>query len=150
MDVANGLVVRGLSLQSGVTYYATIEAVDFTGRAGYVSSHGITIDTSAPTISGVRLAGYQEDGLFIQWDIITDAESGIVSVEWSLGTRPGSSDIAGWTELEEYSGSSVHVEVSGLGLHDGHLVFASLKVKRDPQTLSMINTMLCRLGMVLD
>ena len=128
--MATYAVARGLSLQSGTTYYATVRAVDFTGKSSYVVSRGVSIDTTDPIVEGVVLTGITQfqSGLELAWNGIVDEESGISGVEWGLGTRPGSSDIAGWTSLSLDLNTGVEIDTTQLDLYEGQIIFASLKV----------------------
>ena len=132
MGVATYAVARGLSLQSGVTYYATVKAVDFTGRSSEVVSRGFSVDVTAPVVEGVTLSdlGDFESSLKLSWLGVTDEESGIAGMEWGLGTRLGSSDIAGWNRVDLDLNTGIQLDTTSLGLYDGQIVFASLKVSR--------------------
>lgn len=131
MGVATYAALRGLSLQSGSTYYATIQAVDFTGKSGYVVSRGVTIDATEPKLEWVELAGIAQfqTSLRLEWNPVRDDESDLVSLEWGLGTRLGSSDITGWREATLDQNTGVELNTTGLQLYEGQVVFASLKVQ---------------------
>ncbi len=130
MGVATSAVVRGLSLQSRVTYYATVKAVDFTGKSSSIVSRGVSIDTTDPIVEGVVLTGLTQfqTSLQLAWNGILDEESGISAVEWGLGTRAGSSDIAGWTPVSLDLNTGIEIDTRKLNLYDGQTIFASLKV----------------------
>lgn len=130
VGVTTFAVVRGLSLQSGVTYYATVKATDFTGMSSYAVSQGVSVDTTEPVVGGVELQGTTQfqNGLELIWDQILDEESDIVGVEWSLGTRPGSGDITGWRQASLEDTTRLRVNSTGLGLYQGQVIFATLKV----------------------
>ena len=129
IGVATDAVARGLSLQSGHTYYVTIRAVDFTGQWNYSASHPVTIDTSAPVVGQMWITNTNNysNGLELEWNPVEDLESDITGMEWSLGSHPGSSDIYGWSAVN-LSEALTGVLVKGVELSDGQLVFASLKV----------------------
>ena len=129
VGITTDTIARGLSLQSGHTYYVTIRGVDFTGQSNYSVSHPVTIDTSAPVIGRVWISNTTDysDGLELEWDPVEDLQSDIIGMEWSLGSRPGSSDISGWNSVN-LSEAVTGVSVRGVELHDGQLVFASIKV----------------------
>lgn len=130
VGVATYAAIRGLTLQSGITYYATIRAVDFTGQSSYVVSPGVSVDTTKPVLSGVELTGFTQfqNDLQVEWNLVTDDESDILSLEWGLGTRPGSSDVIGWSETGLDQNTGVQPDVVQLDLFDGQIIFASLKV----------------------
>lgn len=129
VGITTDTVVRGLSLQSGHTYYVTVRGVDFTGQSNYSVSHPITIDTSAPVIGQIWISSTTDylDGLKLEWDPVEDLQSDVTGIEWSLGSHPGSSDISGWNSAN-ISETVTGVSVEGVELRDGQLVFASIKV----------------------
>ena len=143
VGVATDTVARGLSLQSGHTYYATVRATDFTGQSSYSVSHPVTIDTSAPVIGRIWVANttYYSGGLELEWDPVEDIQSEIVGMEWSLGSRPGSSDIHGWTAVN-LTDAVAGVLVNDVRFTDGQLIFASLKVKTK-STIAAATTFMC-------
>ena len=68
------------------------------------------------------------DGLAPNWDLITDPESDIASIYWSLGSSEGLGDLVSWTRtngtagmlnLTLVDGQSIvlNVMVSGLSLY---------------------------------
>lgn len=131
VGVATFAAVRGLSLQSGNTYYATIKAVDFTGQTSYAVSCGVTIDTTEPIVGWVGLQGVTQfqNGLELEWDPIVDEESDIVSVEWGLGTRPDSGDVTGWRQASlDYT---TGLGINSTALYQGQVIFATVKVRRN-------------------
>lgn len=131
VGVATYAAVRGVSLQPGVTYYATVRATDFTGRSGYAMSRGVRIDTSEPILKGVRIAGITsfQSSLQLEWNLVTDDESDVTSLEWSLGTRFGSSDITGWRLAGMEQNTGLLINTTQLALYEGQTIFASLKVR---------------------
>ena len=130
MGVASYVAVRGLSLQSGATYYATVQATDFTGRTSYAVSRGVRIDITEPSVGGVWLIANVsfQTSLQLEWNRVTDDESDVTSLEWSLGTRPGSSDITGWRLAGMEQNTGLTVDTTQLNLYEGQIIFSSLKV----------------------
>lgn len=130
VGVATSAAVVGLSLDTGLVYYATVLATDFTGKSSYVVSLGVSIDTTAPIVEWVGLSGITQyqNRLQLEWTMVTDDESDIVSLEFALGTRPGSSDVSGWGEVDFYHNTWIHLDTTDLSLYQGQVVFASLKV----------------------
>ena len=128
VGVATYAVARGLTLQSGTTYYATIRAWDFTGQSSYAVSLGVTIDTTPPILNRVwvEMSDLQSSSLEMKWDPLEELESEIVSMEWGLGSSPGSSDLIEWTiaSLESISGA----ELIDFSHQDGQFIFLSLRV----------------------
>ena len=129
VGVATDTVATGLSLQSGHSYYVTVRAIDFTGQSNLSVSHPVTIDTSAPIIGKIWIFNTTDylDGIELEWDPVEDLQSDVIGMEWSLGSRPGSSDISGWNSVN-ISEAATGVTVRGVEFHDGQLIFASLKV----------------------
>lgn len=130
VGISTFAAVRGLSLQSGTTYYATVQASDFTGRSSYAVSRGITIDTTEPIVEWVELQGVAQfqNGLKLEWGLIMDEESDIISVEWGMGTRPGSADVSGWQQASLERNTGLEINTTQLDLYQGQLIFATLKV----------------------
>ena len=92
-------------------------------------SHPITIDTSAPPIGQIWISNTTNYsyGLELEWDPVEDLQSNIIRLEWSLGSRPGSSDISGWNSVN-LSEAITGILITGMEFYDGQLTFASLKV----------------------
>ncbi|MCK5331767.1 MAG: T9SS type A sorting domain-containing protein, partial [Candidatus Marinimicrobia bacterium] len=102
-DTVYGLA--GISLSDGITYYASVRAVDRGGNQSAVAStDGLTIDISGPK------GGLVYDGLDseVDWsnDLITlsghwqqffDDGIGLDYYEYSIGTEAGITDIKDWT-----------------------------------------------------
>lgn len=130
VGVATYVAVRGLALQSGATYYVTIQATDFTGRSSYAVSRGVRIDTTEAYVEGIWLtatASFQTN-VQLEWNLVTDDESDVTGLEWSLGTRPESSDITGWTSAGMEQNTGLTLDTTQLNLYEGQIIFASLKV----------------------
>lgn len=142
VGVATYAVARGLSLQSGLTYYVTVRATDFTGSSGYTVSLGVRIDTTKPSVEWVGLMGITsfQTSLQLEWTGIADEESDVTGMEWSLGTRPGSSDVTGWREVDVELNTGLTINTTQLNLYQGEIIFASLKVlyRHLPDNIIMI------------
>ena len=128
VGVATYAVARGLSLQSGITYYVTIRAYDFVGHYTDSFSQAVTVDTSPPVVKRVWIEGEIENELSLKWDVPRDIESGIAGMEWGLGSRPGSSDVVEWI------GADITLDVTGVNIDktqfdDGQVLFLTLKVR---------------------
>ena len=130
VGVATSAAVRGLSLKPGSSYYATVRATDLVGHSSSLTSRLVTIDTTPPTVSGLRLEGVSQfrTSLDLEWNRIQDMQSGIVELEWSLGTRPYSGDLSGWNEFNGNGGTGMRIPTGQLPLYEGQRVFASVKV----------------------
>ncbi len=128
VGVATYAVARDLSLATGVTYYATIRGTDFAGHVTTAHSQPVTVDTTSPSVCDVLIEGvtsYVSDGLTLRWGVPRDDESGVTSVEWTIGSRPGSSDLIGWTLVDVGATETI---VDGTQFNDGQTIFLSLKV----------------------
>ena len=102
-------------------------AYDFVRQWSDVVSSGVTVDTSPPAVTRPWLEGTTDhrQRLRLRWEPVREWESQVESVEWGLGSRPGSSDLQGWTVASagEISGATSVEE-----RQDGQLVFLSVKV----------------------
>lgn len=122
----NSVLLTGLSLTNGSTYYFTVKA---TNGAGLVSaggsSDGIKIDTTAPSTPVVSDDGeftYSSDSLRASW-VSTDSESGVVEYFYCVGTAPGSADIKSWSS----GGAQPWAALSGLTLQTGVKYYFTVK-----------------------
>ena len=101
-------------LTQGVTYFASVRTTSGRGVASVRSSDGIRVDSTTPVVTGVAVMDTaacgnfdadftpRTDGLEAAWDMVfSDAESGIVSYEYSLvATSPGATssvELVPWT-----------------------------------------------------
>lgn len=88
--------IENLTLQSGSSYYVTLEIVNKAGLRSRVSTNGVTVDTSPPVISHVKLQRSSTSPSFIgskdflkaRWDTYDD-ESNIDFTEYCVGTTVG-------------------------------------------------------------
>ena len=109
-------------------------AYDFTGQWSDAHSLGVTVDTTPPTLGSIWLGSETalsltsvSSGVPMGWYPALDLASGVVELGWSLGSRPGSSDLYHWTGLQPPY--TLRASLQDLGLPDGQLVFASLVVR---------------------
>jgi len=125
------VTVTGLSLNEGITYFSNIRAFDKAGnRSMVVSSDGITIDTTRPSI-GTLIDGHQLDirytpdanNLEALWSGFSDSLSGIAYYEAAAGTAPGWTDIVDWT----YMSLDTFATFSELSLENGQAYYFSVK-----------------------
>ena len=121
-------VVRNLSLSSGVTYYATVVAADYTGATKSVGSRGVTVDQTAPTATAITVKQTAlKSGaarLAISWDESADAESGVVEYLVGVGNGVGSGDVVGFKSLGDRLQAVVDLPVS---VPEGHPVTVTVK-----------------------
>ena len=100
-------VLSGLTLISGMKYYACLKLVDRAGNSALFHSNGVLVDTSPP------LPGYVNDGrpgqeidvqiessvLKASWGNFTESETMIVSFHLAFGSFPGGQDIQEFTNV---------------------------------------------------
>ena len=121
-------VVRGLSLKSGSTYYATVVATDYAGWTTTSTSRGVTVDQSVPGASVVVVSqATSADGateVTASWTAAIDAESGVVEYLVGVGASAGSA------ELVPFQSAGRSVKLSLLlpaTLPDGHPIVVTVK-----------------------
>ena len=123
--------IAGISFSDGITYYASIRAVDLVGnQSAIVSTDGLTIDVSGPD-AGTVIDGILSDqdwtnsaqSLTASWSGFSDATSGIDHYEYSLGTDPGGTDIVNWSD----NGTAVSITVSGLSLTEFQVYYWNVR-----------------------
>jgi len=130
----------GLSLSSGQTYYVSVRAENGVGLFSTEVSDGITIDTSAPSAPGPVNDGPDSDMEFAgstteltaNWTASSDSESGISRYWYAIGSAPGDTDIAGWTD----NGASLTVTHSGLVLVEGQTYYFTVRAENGAGLLS--------------
>nr|MBC8400593.1 right-handed parallel beta-helix repeat-containing protein [Candidatus Neomarinimicrobiota bacterium] len=129
MDSVYG--IAGITLIEGITYYASVRAIDRIGnQSAVVSTDGLTIDVSGP-VAGMIINGFfidigwtnSTDSLTASWWDFEDAISGIEYYEYSIGTGQGETDITNWTN----SGLDSIVSVTNLSLVEGQTYFWNLR-----------------------
>ncbi len=99
----------GISLADGITYYASVRAVNGAGiRAPVSSTDGITVDTTPPMIGTVDDGGELSTvgTISFTWNA-TDAVSGVTSYIVSVGTENGSSNVL---PMKQMTNTSLVVE----------------------------------------
>ncbi|KAI8507103.1 hypothetical protein Bbelb_155420, partial [Branchiostoma belcheri] len=101
------VLLHGLILQDGWSYYATVKAYDFVGLSAVAVSQRVTIDTTPPLKEDVNI------------------DSGVSFYEWAVGSRPGHADIAPFSRTVDTMASTD--PNSPLSLHEGHTYYVSVK-----------------------
>ncbi len=96
VGLVTGAGIAG-TFTTGVTYYVNVAAINGAGLTGSISStNGILVDATAPAAVGALTdSGSFQTGsttISASWTASTDAETGIVSYEVSVGTSPGATD----------------------------------------------------------
>ncbi len=116
----------GLSLTHQQVYYISVIAINGAQAQSAVgTSDGIIVDATPPTRPAVSDDGAytaSATDLHATWDA-SDPESGIGRYEYSIGTSPGATDTANWTDV----GQSKSVTRTGLALHDGQTYYINVR-----------------------
>ena len=149
-----------LNLSHGATYYVTVIATNVAGLSTNVTSHGLLIDITPPLVpydavtdgSSGEDKNYFSPGMPVaaHWDNITDPESGIVTSQYCVGTKPLGCQIRPLTDVganKTFTCSECHVKTgerlyvtvrvtNGAGLSvtsasDGMLLDASAPIMGD-------------------
>jgi len=136
----------GLSLLSGTTYFCTVVAYDEVGNSVSVSSMGVVVDNTPPIAGAVLdsapsamlqgLGNLDLDNLVApsalaaSWPGWDDPESGIVHVEWALGTSAGGTDVLPWTTVSQpLSFATFDITAAGVDIAAGLMVYASVRMQ---------------------
>lgn len=129
----------GLTLVDRQTYYVTVRAINGAGITGpNGSSDGITVDATAPMQPIVIDDGaFTADNtqLHAAWSSV-DAESGIGRYEYSIGTTPGGTSIAAWTD----AGANASVTRTGLSLMQGATYYISVRAYNKVGLVSQVGS----------
>ncbi|XP_070573766.1 uncharacterized protein [Ptychodera flava] len=131
VGILNWIVVTGINLQGGLTYYATVRAMDYVGLISEAVSVGITVDVTPPVTSdrSIDLGGHfltSTSSISATWiGLFTDDESGIFEYEWCVGSKPYHSDVYPCTSTEQQP--SVQSDDEDLELIEGHVYYVMVK-----------------------
>ncbi|XP_070573746.1 uncharacterized protein [Ptychodera flava] len=134
VGILNWIVVTGLNLQGGLTYYATVRATDYVGLTSQAVSKGVMVDVTPPVTSdrSIDLGGHfltSTSSIAATWiGLFKDDESGIAEYEWCIGSKPWYSDIYPCTTTgQQPSVKSVDDAIDGLKLIEGHSYYVMVK-----------------------
>ncbi|KAI8485722.1 hypothetical protein Bbelb_365560, partial [Branchiostoma belcheri] len=125
------VLLHGLILQDGWSYYATVKAYDFVGLSAVAVSQRVTIDTTPPLKEDVNIDvggtfHYSKEAVSASWEgLFNDPQSGVSFYEWAVGSRPGHADIAPFSRTVDTMASTD--PNSPLSLHEGHTYYVSVK-----------------------
>ncbi|VDI80173.1 Hypothetical predicted protein [Mytilus galloprovincialis] len=110
-EVAVGTIyefsLQNIHLTTGFNYFTTVTACNTADLCTSVTSDGVLLDDTPPTI-GVVQDGVEKDDINYQflrsyiackWYGFTDPQSGLDKLSWTAGTKPSSDDIVPLTEL---------------------------------------------------
>jgi len=138
----NTSVVRtGLALDDGATYYFTVRAQNGAGRlSAAVDSDGQMVDSSsAAAVSAIRdgeggdiAYTVHDHDLAANWAATSDPHSGVRRYWYAIGTIPGGTDVASWTN----NGLSTSATRAGLTLADGATFYFSVSAENYAGLLS--------------
>ena len=118
--------IAGLELTNGVRYYVNVRATNgalLISSAG--SSDGAILDVTAPDAPVVTDDGdytASTTQLRASWTC-SDAQSGIKTYKYAIGTSSGSADVVGWTDV----GTNTSITKTGLSLSDKKTYYFSVK-----------------------
>ena len=137
--LATQATATGLTLQHGKTYYVNVRAISTIGKAGVVgSSDGILVDTTPPGKPSVTDGGAYASSpsqLTGSWTA-SDAESGVVSYEYAVGTTSGGTNIKNWTS----AGNQTSATIGSMTLIDGGNYFISVRATNGAGLKSQVGT----------
>ncbi|XP_078597675.1 uncharacterized protein LOC144873854 [Branchiostoma floridae x Branchiostoma japonicum] len=141
VGVTDHVLLHGVRLQHGWSYYATVTAVDFVGLSTTKWSQRVTVDTTPPRKSDthINVGGsfhYSSSSVTASWEgVFYDTESGVSFFEWAVGSRAGHADIYPFTRVEETEAETD--ENSPLQLHEGHEYYVSIKAYNGAGLMTM-------------
>eukprot|EP00058_Branchiostoma_floridae_P022361 XP_002607851.1 hypothetical protein BRAFLDRAFT_117282 [Branchiostoma floridae] len=141
VGVTDHVLLHGVRLQHGWSYYATVTAVDFVGLSTTKGSQRVTVDTTPPQKSDthINVGGsfhFSSSSVTASWEgVFYDTESGVSFFEWAVGSRAGHADIYPFTRVEETEAETD--ENSPLQLHEGHEYYVSIKAYNGAGLMTM-------------
>ena len=107
LSIDSVAVLSNLSLSDGVTYYASVMAMDSAGNSTILSGDGVTIDISSPDVGWVYdVNSLNQDtsqvftpslsALSSLWSGFSDSISGISHYEYSMSDSPTQQGVVEW------------------------------------------------------
>lgn len=122
---ATQATITGLALANGSTYYVNVRATNGAGLVSAVgSSDGIVLDTTPPTTPAVADDGAwtaSTTELRASWSS-SDAESGIKSYRYAVGTGVGMTNVRGWVDV----GTATSAIITDLSLEHNQTYYISV------------------------
>ena len=124
LAVVDGAGKRILKLQNGGHYQIGLRATNNVNLAREYWTQGITVDTTPPVFSKV-VASFKvhTESIEITWQL-SDRESGVESLSWSLNTSP---DVENSRNFAEISHNSSKLVISGISYQLGQTYYIYLK-----------------------
>jgi Calx-beta domain/FG-GAP repeat len=129
---SNGLVLlrvqSALTMTEGVSYYASVRAVDKAGNISTAANgDGFKPDVTAPSTPASMTDGLTSGSLTqtpsLSWAASTDALSGVNTYQVSIGTASGGTDVVAWSPI----GNVTTAVISSLSLTEGLTYYASVR-----------------------
>lgn len=123
-------------LANGQMAEISVTATSHAGASSTAQS-GFTVDRTLPVVGTVFNAGGTDvlcqslsQPFSISWDNIDDAQSGISSIQWSLGTSPEAADLMGPVPVHGNNGSVRRTWLApAAAVEPTGVVFSSLRVR---------------------
>lgn len=131
--------ITGLSLTDGTNYYISVRATNGAKLVSSVgSSDGIIVDLSAPakpTVTDDGAYSTSSTQLHAAWTS-SDAQSGIVKYEYSIGTSAGATNTLAWTD----AGTQTQKTITGLSLQSGTRYYVNIRATNGAGMLSQVGS----------
>jgi len=130
VNTATSHSFTGLSLNNGSTYYCSVKAFDMSSiEIAVFSSDGFVpvVNTALTVRDGSNIGSdiahsFSRDSIGVNWDDTTGLA--VLRYEAALGTTPGATDIAGWTNV----GVGNSGVLSGFELTTGTTYYCSVRI----------------------
>ncbi|MCL4515468.1 MAG: fibronectin type III domain-containing protein, partial [Firmicutes bacterium] len=138
---ATSVAITNLPLQDGQTYYVTVIATNGAGLEEYLSSDGVTIDSTPPPApkvldSGDFLSPVNQSVLTASWTWTpSDPQSGTVGYAYALTMERQVTAATNWTPVGTQT--KVSLPVAGLNLVEGATYYFAVKAVNGAGTESV-------------
>ncbi|XP_053381950.1 uncharacterized protein LOC123539831 [Mercenaria mercenaria] len=128
--LSHSIEVRGLHLQNGVKYYATVRAMDHVNLSAEAISAAVDVDFTPPDVGTITVGGalrhkyiMATEHLNVYWKGFEDKESGIRHYYLGIGDQPDTDNILPFRIITEQ-----YADLSRNEFQDGFKYYAVLKV----------------------
>ena len=109
--------------KEGHTYSSGIEIVNAVGLKMVNWTNGVTIDSTPPVLTNLKLSFHPlKELLRADWSA-SDKESGLKSVSWGLGTNAEANDVKNFTEVLP---SLTNISISSVSFQQGRTCFLNV------------------------
>ena len=109
-----------LGLDSGSTHSLVLQATSHAGLSSAATTN-FTVDLSPPTAVAVYNGQKRNvachpitEPLVVSWDALADAESGVRTIDWSLGLSAGAQDVLPLTRIDDDSEMRSFTDTAGI------------------------------------